>query len=175
MSRSLSCLFAYLQICGDGFNDHPIPITFDHTNWGHFLIFALCFFFPLLVILMGLKRLSPISTADYAIKEVLQRNDIRKLQPLFDRTLTIYFRDCGRQPEFHEVLPALASQSTLFLLIFNLNEDLDTQYKVTYKTSGDEISDPYVSIFTVKQALLQCLASISSIGKYLELQGLYLK
>ena len=170
MGRSLSCLFAYFQICDDKFNDRPIPITFDHTNWGHFLIFSLCLFFPLLMIIIGLKRLAPISTADYAIKEVLQRNNIRKLQPLFDRTLTIYFRDCGRQPEFHEVLPALASQSTLFLLVFNLSEGLDTQYKVTYKTRNSEVSDSYVSSFTVRQALLQCLASISSIGKYLELQ-----
>ena len=99
-------------------------------------------------------------------KEALQHNDINKVQPLFDQTFTIYFRDCGGQPEFHEVLPALVSQSTLFFLVFNLSEHLDTQYKVTYKTSNDKVSDSYVSSFTVKQALLQYLASISSIGKY---------
>ena len=170
MSISLSCLFAYLQICNEKFNDHPIPIIFNLTNWRHCLVFSLCLFFPLLMILMGSIWLVPISTADYAIKEVLQRNDIRKIQPLFDRTLTIHFRDCGGQPEFHEVLPALVSQSTLFLLVFNLSEGLDTQYKVTYKASNDEVSDSYVSSFTVEQALLQCLASISSTGKYLKLQ-----
>ena len=50
--------------------------------------------------------------------------------------------------------------------MFNLSECLDTQYKVTYKTSAGQVSDPYVSSFNVKQVLLQCLASISSIGKY---------
>ena len=99
-------------------------------------------------------------------KEALQHNDINKVQPFFDQTYTIYFRDCGGQPEFHEVFPALVSQSTLFFLVFNLSEHLDTRYEVTYKTSNGEISDPYMSSFTVKQALLQCLASISSIGKY---------
>ena len=99
-------------------------------------------------------------------KEALQHDDVKNVQPLLDRTLTIYFRDCGGQPEFHEVLPALVSQSTLFLPVFNLSESLDTQYKVSYKTSNGEVSDPYVSSFTVKQALLQCLAGISSIGSY---------
>ena len=56
--------------------------------------------------------------------------------------------------------------SAFFFLVFNLSEGLDTQYKVTYKTSNDRVSDPYVSSFTVRQALLQCLASISSIGNY---------
>ena len=166
MSRSLSCLFAYLQICDDEFNDHPIPIIFDYTNWSHCLVFILCFFFPLLMCSVGSNRLIPSSTADYAVKEALRRKDVKKVQPLFDQTLTIYFRDCGGHPEFHEVLPALSSQSTLFFLVFNLSEGLETQYKVTYKTSNGEVSDPYVSSFTVKQALLQCLASISSIGKY---------
>ena len=89
------------------------------------------------------------------VKEALQHDDVKDLQPLFDKTITIYFRDCGGQPEFHEVLPVLVSQSTLFLLVFNLSEGLDTQCKVTYKTSNGEVSDPYVSSFTVKQALLQ--------------------
>ena len=96
------------------------------------------------------------------MREALTNSDVRKIQPLFNQTLTIYFRDCGGQPEFHEVLPTLASRSALFLLVFNLSEDLNTQYKVTYKTSGGEVSDPYVSSFTVKQTLLQCLASTAS-------------
>ena len=105
-------------------------------------------------------------TADIAIKEALKKKNVKKIQPVFDRSFTVYFRDCGGQPEFHEVLPALSSQSTLFFLVFNLSEGLDTQYKVTYKTSNGKVSDPYMSSFTVKQALLHCLASISAIGSY---------
>ena len=107
---------------------------------------------------------------DAVIRESLQKNDIKKVQPLFDQTITIYFRDCGGQPEFHEVLPALVSHSTLFLLVFNLSEDFDKQYKVTYKTSDGEVSKPYVSSFTVRQAIFQSLASINSIGNYLKPQ-----
>ena len=58
------------------------------------------------------------------------------------------------------------SHSTLFFLVFNLSKGLDTKYNVLYKISDGEVSDPYMSSFTVKQALLQCLASISSIGKH---------
>ena len=105
-------------------------------------------------------------TADDLVKKTLQKNLIKTVQSLLDRTFTIYFRDCGGQPEFHEVLPALVPHSTLFFLVFNLCEGLDTQYKVSYKTSNDEVFDPYVSSFTIKQTLLQCLASIGSIGNY---------
>ena len=105
-------------------------------------------------------------TADIAIEEALTGKNVKNIKPLFDRSFTIYFRDCGGQPEFHEVLPALSSQSTLFFLVFNLSEGLDTQYEVSYRTSNGEDSNPYVSSFTVKEALLQCLASISSTGSY---------
>ena len=125
-----------------------------------------------LILILCLINCTKSSTTDIIAlaTEALQHNDINKVQPPFDQNFTIYFRDCGGQPEFHEVLPALVSKSTLFLLVFNLSEGLDTQYKVTYKTSNGEVSDPYVSSFTVKEALLQCLASISSIGNYSELQ-----
>ena len=107
-------------------------------------------------------------TAESLIQQALKSSDVKNVQPLFDQTLTIYFRDCGGQPEFHEVLPALVSQSTLFFLVFNLSEDLDSQYSVTYKTAENKVSVRYESSFTVGQALLQCLASISSIGNYLK-------
>ena len=80
-------------------------------------------------------------------------------------TVTLYFRDCGGQPEFHEILPALVSQSALFLLVFNLCDDFNKQYNVQYITTRSS-SRPYNSSYTVKQSLLQCLASISSIGNY---------
>ena len=82
--------------------------------------------------------------------------------PSYPETLLIHFRDSGGQPEFHEVVPALVPHSNLYLLMFNLNEDLNKQYKVTYKASEDGITDPYQSSFTVKQVLLQLLASIQS-------------
>ena len=107
-------------------------------------------------------------SADTVVKEALKQSNVANVQPFFDNTLTLYFRDCGGQPEFHEVLPALVSYSTLFLLMFNLSEDLRKRYEVTYKASETEISDPYISSFSVEDSLLQCLSSISSIGNYAE-------
>ena len=116
------------------------------------------------------RRLTSTSIipADAVVKEALKQSNVANVQPFFDNTLTLYFRDCGGQPEFHEVLPALVSYSTLFLLMFNLSEDLCKRYEVTYKASETEISDPYISSFSVEDSLLQCLSSISSIGNYAE-------
>ena len=116
------------------------------------------------------RRLTSTSIipADTVVKEALEQSNVASIQPFFDKTLTLYFRDCGGQPEFHEVLPALVSYSTLFLLMFNLSEDLRKRYEVTYKASETEISDPYISSFSVEDSLLQCLSSISSIGNYAE-------
>ena len=147
----------------------------DDTGW-YYLIYCLILLgviFVILIIAMEqghsyYRRLTSTSIieVDTVVKEALEQNDVKEVQPFFDKTLTIYFRDCGGQPEFHEVLPALVSYSTLFLLMFNLSEDLDKCYEVTYKANESDTSEPYKSSFTVKDSLLQCLASISSIGNY---------
>uniref|UniRef100_A0A1X7UU73 Uncharacterized protein n=1 Tax=Amphimedon queenslandica TaxID=400682 RepID=A0A1X7UU73_AMPQE len=152
------------------------PFSISDENGLYYLIYCFIFlgvFFVTLIIIMEQahsywRRLTSVSIieADTVVKEALEQNNVKEVQPFFDKTLTIYFRDCGGQPEFHEVLPALVSYSTLFLLMFNLSEDLDKRYEVTYKANDTDISEPYKSSFTVKDSLLQCLASISSIGNY---------
>ena len=102
------------------------------------------------------------------LKQALQKENSEKVQALLHDTLIIHFRDSGGQPEFHEVVPALAPHSILYLLMFNLNEDFNTQYNVTYKPNEDDITDPYQSSFTVKQTLLQLLASIQSFNHSLQ-------
>ena len=97
-------------------------------------------------------------------RQALCNKKTNKVPSLNENTLIIHFRDSGGQPEFHEVVPALVPHSTLYLLMFNLNEDLNIQYKVTYKASEDDITDPYQSSFTVKQTLLQLLVSIQSLN-----------
>ena len=97
-------------------------------------------------------------------KQALCNKKTNKVPSLNENTLIIHFRDSGGQPEFHEVVPALVPHSTLYLLMFNLNEDLNTQYNVTYKASEDDTTDPYQSSFTVKQTLLQLLVSIQSLN-----------
>ena len=98
------------------------------------------------------------------VLQALKNKNTVELQKFFRGNLIIHFRDTGGQPEFHEVVPALVPHSNLYLLMFNLNEELNTQYNVTYKASEDDITDPYQSSFTVKQTLLQLLASIQSLN-----------
>ena len=96
------------------------------------ILLFLCFLALILIVLMTNCIYSQWTKSFAALtqdifKESLQHDDVKNVQPLLDRTLTIYFRDCGGQPEFHKVLPALVSQSTLFFLVLNLSERLETQ------------------------------------------------
>ena len=157
------------------YNDQISTLRQDAFDDGTMYGVACLFFFLLCVITLTINWIysccvkrteTNIKTADDLVRETLHQNIINRITSFFDRTFTIYFRDCGGQPEFHEVVPALVPHSIMFFLVFNLSNGLDTQYKVLYKTSDGKVSDPYVSSFTVKEVLLQCLASISSIGKY---------
>ena len=87
--------------------------------------------------------------------------DMGKVQALLDKSMTIFYTDTGGQPEFHEVLPALVAGPTMFLLVFNLLESLDSLYRVTYECSSNQYED-YKSSFSVKEVLMQCFSSIVS-------------
>ena len=83
----------------------------------------------------------------------------------------IYFTDTGGQLEFQEVLPSIISGPAIFMIVFNLNDaispnGLNKQFEVKYKsregtlyTRGQEESVPTMSI---KELILQTLASIHS-------------
>ena len=90
--------------------------------------------------------------------------DLAKVQHLLDNSLTIFYTDTGGQPEFHEVLPALVAGPMIFMLAFNLFEPLEKVYEVRYACSQNEY-ESYVSTFTVKEVLMQCLSSIVSYHK----------
>ena len=78
----------------------------------------------------------------------------------------VYLTDTGGQIEFQEVLPLLVSGPSVFFLVFRLDRDLNKQVMVEYVRSTGATSEPYQSNFTVKEALLQSLASIASMGTY---------
>ena len=84
---------------------------------------------------------------------------------------TIYLKDTGGQPEFQELLPALVSGPSLYFLFFRLDQDLNKKYLVQYQhpTSGRLIK-PYEASFTMKEALLQFLASIASTRSYTKIE-----
>ena len=98
-------------------------------------------------------------------KEALKSEKWGEVEAFIKDSLTIYFTDTGGQPEFQEVLPALISGPSLFFVVFNLIDDLNQRYRVQFVSPSQE-SRPYESSFTVKEALLQSLASIASTCSY---------
>ena len=98
-------------------------------------------------------------------KEALKSEKWGEVEAFIKDSLTIYFTDTGGQPEFQEVLPALISGPALFFLVFKLIDDLNQRYEVQF-ISPSRKSRPYVSSFTVKETLLQSLASIASTCSY---------
>ena len=84
---------------------------------------------------------------------------------------TIYLKDTGGQPEFQELLPALVSGPSLYFLFFRLDQDLNMKCLVQYQhpTSGRLIK-PFEASFTMKEALLQFLASIASTRSYTKIE-----
>ena len=98
-------------------------------------------------------------------KEALKSEKWGEVEAFLKDSLTIYFTDTGGQPEFQEVLPALISGPALFFLVFKLIDDLNQRYQVQF-VSSSKTSKPYVSSFTVKETLLQSLASIASTCSY---------
>ena len=98
-------------------------------------------------------------------KEALKSEKWEEVEAFLKDSLTIYFTDTGGQPEFQEVLPALISGPSLFFVVFKLIDDLNQRYRVQF-VSSSHTSRPYESSFTVKEALLQSLASIASTCSY---------
>ena len=121
----------------------------------------------------GKRRVSTSSTSTVPgfkapldiFKEALKSEKWGEIEAFIKDSLTIYFTDTGGQPEFQEVLPALISGPALFFLVFKLIDDLNQRYQVQFVSSSKK-SRPYVSSFTVKETLLQSLASIASTCSY---------
>ena len=104
-------------------------------------------------------NINPIQPVNDAFHHV----DSSKVKALLENSLTIHFTDTGGQPEFQEIIPMLVAGPSLFLLVFSLALSLDHCYEVKYDAVDEEL-EPYISAFTVKNVLLQCLASIACIG-----------
>ena len=84
---------------------------------------------------------------------------------------TIYFTDTGGQLEFMEVLPAIISGPSIFLLVFNLEHaanGLDNEIPAVYKRSDGSVykPPPGISTFTVRDLILHILASIQTTRSY---------
>ena len=118
-----------------------------------------------------LPSLSCSSTADLRpsvnfCKSSLRRNPFYAVKALRERGWMVYLMDTGGQIEFQELLPLLVSGPSVFFLVFRLDHDLNKRFMVEYVRSTGSTSEPYQSNYTVKEALLQSLASIASMGTY---------
>ena len=99
-------------------------------------------------------------------QEALRSKKWEAAQALLEGSFTIYFTDTGGQPEFQELLPALTSGPSVFFLVFRISDSLHETYRVEYVRPTSEKSASYATSFTLKEALMQSLASISSICSY---------
>ena len=127
--------------------------------------------YTVLVFLFLLDNKRIVNSDDTSNSQIVRRllnkiPNISKYTETLDGNLKIYFTDSGGQPEFQEVLPALLSGPTVFFLVFNLSKPFDGKYEVKYVDSDCSQFKPYQTQYTVMDALLQCLASISCLGEY---------
>ena len=95
-------------------------------------------------------------------KRALHRNLRYAMRAARERSWLVYLTDTGGQIEFQDLLPLLVSGPSVFFLVFRLDNDLNKRFVVEYVRSTGATSEPYQSNFTVKEALLQSLASIAS-------------
>ena len=89
-----------------------------------------------------------------------------QVQEVLGQSLNLYFSDTGGQPEFQEVLPALLSGPSVFIVVFKLTDHLHQKYRVQFVQSEWQRTIMYESSFTVIETILQSLASISSMCNY---------
>ena len=99
-------------------------------------------------------------------RSALQKHLQGALRALQEPGWLVYLTDTGGQIEFQELLPLLVSGPSVFFLVFRLDHDLNKRFIVEYVRPNGITSEPYQSNFTVKEALLQSLASIASMGVY---------
>ena len=81
------------------------------------------------------------------------------VQEVLGQSLNFYFSDTGGQPEFQEVLPALLSGPSVFIVVFKLTDHLSQKYRVQFVKSEQQKTVMYESSFTVTETILQSLTS----------------
>ena len=103
-------------------------------------------------------------TPNELFKDCLRTKNWNKAKEYLENTCIMYLTDTGGQIEFQELLPALVSGPSVFFIVFRLDWDLDDVFDVYYTDPEKGNSKPYKSSIKLKDALLQSLASIASMG-----------
>ena len=84
---------------------------------------------------------------------------------------TMYLSDAGGQPEFQEMLPALASGPSIYFLTIPLHIGLNTRFRVEYEHPNGESIIPFQASMTIKEAILSSVASITSTQSYTKVEN----
>ena len=84
-----------------------------------------------------------------------------EVEESLEGSMILHILDTGGQPECLDVLPGLLTGPSLNLLIFKLMDDLQKRYLVRFVPKEGEPPDPYVSSFTVEEAILQAYTRVS--------------
>ena len=95
-------------------------------------------------------------------RDVLNKKGLSGLKQHIDNPWTLYLTDSGGQPEFQELLPALAVGPCVFFVVFPLDKDMKKEYKVEYIRPEQKCMKIYTSSFNLQDDLMRSLASIAS-------------
>ena len=87
-----------------------------------------------------------------------------KLHTSLEDATIIHFIDTGGQPEFQEILPALLSGPCVSMFLFKLHEELKQRYQVEYVSRDGKKAEPYMTSYSVEDALFQSLATVACYG-----------
>ena len=91
----------------------------------------------------------------------LQEPTLDEAEESLEESVILHILDTGGQPEYLNLLPSLLSGPALNVLVFRLIDDLKKRYLVRFIPSEGEPSAPYVSSYTVEEALLQAYTCVS--------------
>jgi GTPase SAR1 family protein len=99
-------------------------------------------------------------------ENALRTDGIVALCQHLDGSWTLYLSDVGGQMEFQELLPLLVSGPSLFFIVFPLHRDLSELFTIEYELPDGQRSQPYQSSLSLKEAILQSLATIAAMGSF---------
>ena len=103
-----------------------------------------------------------LSEAAELFREVIgSAAEWKDIKSIFCNSAFMRIEDAGGQPEFMDMLPALAFGPALYLLFCKLTDDLKSSYTVLYRSPTGEITVPFKSTYTVEEVLHTSLACVA--------------
>ena len=106
-----------------------------------------------------------LSEAAALFRKVIGSSQWEDMKRVFRKSAYMRIEDAGGQPEFMDMLPALAFGPALYLLFCKLTDDLKSSYTVSYRCPSGKSTVPVNSTYTVEEVLhtsLACVACLRS-------------